>query len=531
LLKYFSSAQDSNFWNIAAKFIFVSTHHDKNRLAQISSFLLTVRALNSIIAGSDGGKLVIYAFNTFEKEALKRFYKIDLNTTAVGEFFPDKLRDLKGYKYRTITYSFYPTVFYNHNKYQGMGINFIEAVAKHQNASYTNIFIMSMKAREKEFKAAFNNLKVDLSVNTGMKLDTKRPDLLKNVNTYETDGFCAMLPYPHRRSFFNYVMKPYDSWTWILIAATVMCFMVVWNFLNKHTPVTNPNSAWFMLFAFVTFFIGQGVEFREHRLMQKTLIQLMLLMTFILGNAYQSVLISMMAESRYGERITTVQGMIDSNFTVKVDPVFMKMLLEGSEQNRKFLDKISGEFPSVNDLNFKELSAANTGLILSCNVAGVLYHDIGKISSVDRNAIDFYYRLPEKIFSFFAQFPTAPYSPFADRLQHYSLKIHESGIKQRWMNLLLFEDMVEVKKREYNAREEYLLNLQDMLGAFYCLGIGLTAAFIAFLLEIFWYDCVDRLMWEMIAKPIRRRLRRWTWRNKVAPRRIIQVRPFDDSVV
>jgi hypothetical protein len=68
--------------------------------------------------------------------------------------------------------------------------------------------------------------------------------------------------------------------------------------------------------------------------------------------------------------------------------------------------------------------------------------------------------------------------------------------------LLSFEDMAEVKKREYNANEEYFLNLGDMKGAFYCLGIGYALALIAFVMEIFYFDFMQRLRLRMIADSI-----------------------------
>lgn len=59
--------------------------------------------------------------------------------------------------------------------------------------------------------------------------------------------------------------------------------------------------------------------------------------------------------------------------------------------------------------------------------------------------------------------------------------------------MLSFEDMAAVKQREFNANEELFMDLNDMAGAFYCLGIGLIAASLAFLLEIFYCDFLQRL--------------------------------------
>jgi hypothetical protein len=64
-----------------------------------------------------------------------------------------------------------------------------------------------------------------------------------------------------------------------------------------------------------------------------------------------------MAESRYGDQITTIQAMVDSNFTFKVDDVFMKMFKSSEMQ-------ITGIVYDLADLDFEKLAAEKVGLIL-----------------------------------------------------------------------------------------------------------------------------------------------------------------------
>jgi hypothetical protein len=499
-MKNFAATLQSDYWNNMAKFIFISTHMARNQLIQVSTFFNSLGVLDSITVGSFGEKLVMYSFNPFENQKSKRFYEI----SDKSNLYPDKLKYLKGYAYKMVANNEFP-------------------VGVHQNGKIVQKFIAQEKTHNKVLRM-LNNREIDLSLNTAVSFKSKPANAIKAINTFQTDGYCTMLPYPERKSFFSYVMKPYDTWSLTMIAVSMICLVIVWHLLNKYTPVPNPNSPWYFLFAFIAFFIGQGAEFREHRLLQKILIQLMIMMTFMLGNAYQSVLISLMAESRYGEQITTIQGMVDSNFTFKTDPVFMNMFKE-SEQYQGLHSKITGIFTLKDFLKLHELSSEKTGLILECSVVDALYMNTANLFEADRNAIDFFYKLSHKLYSFYEMFPTAPYSMFANRLQEYSLKIHESGIKQHWQTLLSFEDMEAVKQRESNAKEEYLLNLEDMAGAFYCLGIGYFAALIAFLFEVFNHDFIQQLNWNTVARAIRRRIRRWAWRNRVAPHRIIQVQP------
>lgn len=202
-----------------------------------------------------------------------------------------------------------------------------------------------------------------------------------------------------------------------------------------------------------------------------------------------------MAESRHGDKITTIQGILDSNLTFLADALFLEKF-KSSESYQQSM-RILGWFY-------------------------LLYLDL---SSHDKTAVNFYYKLSEKFYTFFKRFPTGLYSPFADRLQEYSLKIHESGIKEHWKTLMSFEDMTAVKQRKINANEEFLMNLNDMAGAFYCLGIGLSAALLVFLMEIFFSDCLQSLNWKIVARPLRRKFNNFERGNKVAPARFMQVQP------
>lgn len=170
---------------------------------------------------------------------------------------------------------------------------------------------------------------------------------------------------------------------------------------------------------------------------------------------------------------------------------------------------------TIEELNFQKLSAERVGLILTCNVVDLLFHN-------------YYYRINEKLYSYYVRIPTSPNSVFAERFEELSLKIHESGMKQHW--LLNFEGMKVVREREYN-REDFMMNLSDMEGAFYCLGIGCVAALLVFLLETFYNECLQYLTWYMVVGHAREKYRRWIMRNVVVPHRFVQVQPRVDGLV
>jgi hypothetical protein len=150
------------------------------------------------------------------------------------------------------------------------------------------------------------------------------------------------------------------------------------------------------------------------------------MMTFILENAYQSVLTSLMSEARNGDRITPIQEAIDSDFSFIVDS-FFETKLGMSEMQVEFGPKIFATFQSIRSLKFKKMAAEKKGIVLGCNAMELISHDTKNLFPFDDQVPDFYYRLPGKVFTYFAKLPIGPYSMFANKLQDYSLRIHDSG--------------------------------------------------------------------------------------------------------
>lgn len=482
-----------------AKFIFVAINpvFDAEYLSKISSFFYSLGVLNEITIGFDSKSFGVYSFNPFAKQEL-------YEASTFEEFFADKLLDMHGFAYETISAQQYPVVFLKNGTISGTNFEFIQTIAKHQNAEVYWEVLVNHQSYSK-IVSMLSNRQVDLSLNTVVSFTVEAANVFKTFNTFESDGACIMLPYPDKKTFFTFMMKPFDLWTWIAITVTTAALMIVWHLSNKHsTP--NPTSAGLFFFATLQFFLGQSAKLHERRLVQKLISQLMMLMTFVLGNAYQSVLISLMAESRNGDQITTIEEIIDSNFTFQVDKTFLKMFRD-SGQYQELANKITSVVP-LGKFYFDKLSEAKVGLIYSCSTIDAFFRDTKDLFLTERNAIDYFYKLPMKFYSFYKMLPTAAYSPFVEKFQGYSYKIFESGVRQHWEKMISFEDMTSVRQREANASDD-LLNLEDMSGVFYILGIGLAVAFIVFMAELMWHRCMKYR----------------TKRNQVASHRFVHVQP------
>lgn len=280
----------------------------------------------------------------------------------------------------------------------------------------------------------------------------------------------------------------------------------------------NSNSAGYNIFGFVANFLGQSIPFRQHRSTQKLILQLSIVLTFILGTAYQSIIISLISESRFGTKITTVDGLLNSNYSIYGTKIFLRQI-NSSDYYRRLEPKLVG-LTSVINPKFKDLASRKISIIQSCSSIDHL------LKGVDLNIrtenITVYYKLDEKLNVFYLRYPTALGTWFLEKFQDLSSRLFESGLKQAWKLDLPREDLISFKEQQYYENEEYLLNLVDVSPAFYLLAFGLTLSAVTLLMEIFWHDFLRFMNWNKISE----RMKRVSERRKLRTR-IVQVRPIN----
>lgn len=493
LSQHLAAARLSRYWSKYAKFIFVAVDFPPNTVAQASLFPFSNRLLNVIFVQELNGKVTVSSYNPFASEPTKMFYELPGNTSNIDIFYEDKLRNVNGYRYNLVGYEDYPRFFVQNNQVFGTDIYFLKTIARQQNAGISvKIIELDVKA-SKTIASAMNSASFDVLINTGVHASLEQFDV---INTFDSDGFCALIPFPERKSIFGMFIKPFDSLTWIFIFITVITSSIVWHFLNKRSRF-KLNSASYFMFSFIANLLGQGIPFREHRVMQKVLLQLSIVLTFVLSNAYQSQIISLISAARYGDKISTVDDLMSRNFSFLVDPVF-KQMFDSSDGYTSLRENIIDIYGTLDEANFQKLASENVVIILRCSVADHLLNDIDSELELIRKPINFYYKLPQPLYTIFVKFWMTYLSPFGKRFQEASLKVFESGIKQLWKSRPAFENLEAKKLREYYENEEYLLNLKDLSGVFYILLGGLTIATFVFVLEIL----IDMIVNKFWRKPI-----------------------------
>lgn len=484
LVKLLGSTFESSYFRSETKFIFIATAPLRGELISLTKFFLGHRITNFIILYkilNPETTWKIFSFNQFTQES----YFVDLVRASadVSLLFPDQLKNMKGYKYRAVMFEQVPRLFINgKGTWVGIDILMVSEILKHQNA---NIAILLMKPDEDTFSKALAHPQIDFTLNTAIKPGVGT-SYRRFINTHDVNGFCALVPIPSRLSFLHFLLTPYDPMSWSFMALSTLICAVLWTLLSGGQRT----SSFYFVFGIIANFLGQSIPFRGNRRMQMILLQLCIMMTFIMGNAYQSLIIASMTASREGIRFKTVSEMFNSDLKFKVDLIYY-INMKASNMSSSILDRmdIAGE-----RINYSSLKNNNYAVIARCDILEIRMKYLGNY-----NAVYDFYMLPEKLMTFYENFMLGPKSPLYDRLQLYNEYIFESGIRQYWKESLTIQGDADLSRREdYFKNEEYLLTMDDVYGTFYILLVGYAASFVVFLFEFFFNDFLTKLNFKKV---------------------------------
>jgi hypothetical protein len=390
----------------------------------------------------------------------------------------------------------------------GYDIFFLESVAKKQNAKILiKLLNLNLEEHRKAFKSGHTSPSYDLGL---VPLDffisdsSYRRRTIKFVNTFEVSGYCALIPIPPRRSFLRYLFVPYDWMSWLFMALSLVALAIVWKIFKAQRDSRNLNSSSHMVFLVFAGFLGQSFDFRHTRWFHLMIVQLFMFAVVILGNAYQSLLISLLMTSRNDSRITTVNEMLARDYSYLSDGIFHNVLMDFNSNSS--MAARSFPHPNIYDISifsYQRSAANNSVIVMKCEYAQQFFYAKNFKFSFGHIA-DSYYILPEKLYSLYEKMSTTRFSPFTERFEELSMRIFESGIKQRWRTLLhKFAEEVDFEQMAID-NEQYLLKMDDLKFVFYIWAIAISPTVIAFVTELLCYKYRARIRKSWIGKVMKK---------------------------
>lgn len=464
-----------NGWKDSAKFILIPIL--KELLTPVlNGYFRAFRSLgisNIVVVVESGHNLYVI------KSDLIGRWKATINSElTLQEIFPDKLKDMRGLSIRPLVGIQYPRIWKFNGEFRSADLDALKIIASARNSSVEPVEIStdSVGWFGRAIELLGQNV-ADLSVITSLQ-EVSQNLFCKFVETYDDNAYCALIPIPPRVPFLQYLLHPFDTISWILIFITIAGCGLVWACLCKDAW-----STYNFVFNVIALFVNQANTCRYNRPMQNILFQICVLMAFILGNAYQSVIIAKMTQSREGHRYQTFAELFQSDFEFQVDRYFQFRLNTSGE-----LSNLKRTKTFENNFDFLQASRNNSVIIDRCDVINFA-HNIAMQYDTSN-----FYVLPDRIMPFLEKLYLGCGSPFREMLQmHYDL-LFEAGIRQHLRKQVSIRKQAKLEREaQFLVKEEYLLGLKDFSGVFNIFVIGFGSATITFVAE-----CACKVKWKQL---------------------------------
>ncbi|CAG9811086.1 unnamed protein product [Chironomus riparius] len=428
---------------------------------------------------------------------------VELNDVGTELIFPDKLRNMFGYPYKVYVYSQIPKLIISHGRPLTPLAHFMSAVQKIQNATV----LYKVLKHETLLKNVWMDRLMDLTLNTGYKFYTSEPKLM----TYEDSGYCALIPLPSETSYSQLIfIKPFDGLTWLFLALTMACSVTVWWMFQGRGAVDSPR---LLVYGMFVMFIGQGVDFsRKNRLVLIILLQLIIVMIWILCNAYEGVITSFMIQPIQEERMLTFDDLVASDYEIITDEVFTRAIRDTGIY-KSLMMRLNSSGNQLRDELKTEIPRQHYVFIMNCDIAEIMI-DIptvtGKIVS------NFYYLLPEKMFSYLEELEASFFNPYVERLQYFMDLSFQAGLMHIW-KVMSPENRFFERFRQSSSEQTYL-ELKDFVVVFCILMAGCALSLGLFIIEIFFHDIIQKLELANLARNLKNQVHQMAYKKRKQPK-------------
>uniref|UniRef100_A0A182M3K1 Ionotropic glutamate receptor C-terminal domain-containing protein n=1 Tax=Anopheles culicifacies TaxID=139723 RepID=A0A182M3K1_9DIPT len=292
-----------------AKFIILLGGSSFQRKQTAIHYLEKFSILNYILVpvSNSSSSLTLYTKNQFTNHE----YYFRSDDRPVQKFFPDKLRNINGYKFKLQGITMYPYMSFNDEGIvYGLVPHFVKLVIQ-KRCNGTTYFTEDPSIR-RAMDAVFN-------------IPDDRFSYPQTFYFREETGIYFICPIRTVRDFLRHLLKPFSVGIWIILAGLFAFCRIV--------QILFPTLYQYDLIA-LTFFGGGGIEYHQPFAFRIITLTLAILM-FFLSEAYNTKIISLMTIAKYYEQPQTIDELHNSDFRIL-----------STRAGSKFLGPISDNFLS-----------------------------------------------------------------------------------------------------------------------------------------------------------------------------------------
>lgn len=455
--------QHSNIWQNSAKVIIVpiSSIVTNEQIYNTFSLFNVIGLINSVLIFGP------YNLKIYTSDLFSNVFKVENDQNSFDLIFKDKLKNWNGFELKILVGSHVPRFKWKNGAIQNVDLEVLRIAETKLNLRLKHIGLALNSDWATDLEKMLITGKAVLSLVTVVSFGTLSN--WRQIYPYDEKGYCALVPIPPRLSFLHFLLTPFDVFTWLyFIVITTVCALL-WKIIGKASTT----KAWNFVFAVAANFVGQSVSVGNKRRLQVILLQLCILMTFIMGNAYQSLIVATMTFSREGLRYQSFEELFNSDLNFTTDRILQQAFISAQQFD------LAARMETVDAYELDDLIEKNSAIIGKCDLIHYVFEEQTEIDLGRK-----FYLLPDQIMKDYEKLLMTPGSAFFDILQNHFNTIFESGIRQHLTTQFKGEKLAELRRQQdFIAHEVYLLTFDDIYGAFYILIAGWLLGGLSFCFE------------------------------------------------
>lgn len=193
-------------------------------------------------------------------------------------------------------------------------------------------------------------------------------------------------------------------------------------------------------------------------------------MLFILGSAYQGLIISLIIAQDEPQNLKSFDDVLDNGLSIATGTHFHNLMYENKKYQEAFRN---GRVKIAEIFMFNELYKEHVAYIAECDDAKY---------KTENELRFFFYMIDEKMFSYYSRLQVVYLHKYLRRWQLLMDFSFEAGLPQAWKK---FEQRNQSPRR---ASEKANFKLDNI---FYAAIVGFLVSPFALMCEIFWHDAVS----------------------------------------
>ncbi|KFB35271.1 hypothetical protein ZHAS_00001445 [Anopheles sinensis] len=279
----------------------------------------------------------------------------------------------------------------------------------------------------------------------------------------EMNGFCMVLPKAKKYQVLRHLLRPLEPMCWIVLGVALFVGSLLTNRYCKHSLLA-------------TLLFGTQLNTPDVSRTERMLLFSSLVLFFIISEAYQAKLLSLMSSQRYPPDPRTVADFLRTDTMLELGETTATVVSIRKE--------FAGCVINRTEYDFSFDGRPEHGVLMPCPSAWVhlLEWTRNQYTRYGRNIRPPVHIVSEKLLSTVASYSFSGSFKLYPRFRGYLDRLFESGLVTHWQTETGDQQQYE---RQFEYLDSTIISFSDLTAIWSVLAIGYALATVTFLIEVF----------------------------------------------